>query len=139
MRNIIIVISLFLTSCLTISQFDQHSYIQTTSLKVDVLNLMNVAENDFTSNRKQIETVIVQMDKVYEYEKNRPKNSLTIQLWDKLRDSTGHLFGGFISRWERDGTLRPAFIKESKLQVSEAFDIIAQLESKKIKPKQANR
>lgn len=139
MRYIIIVTFFLLTSCITTSQFDQHAYIQTTSLKVDAINLMNLAENDFTSNRKQIQTVIIQMDKVYEYEKNRPNNSLTIQLWDKLRDSTGHLFGGFISRWERDGTLRPTFIKESKLQVSEAFDIIAQLESKKIKPKQANR
>lgn len=139
MRYIIIVLFSLLTSCLTISQFDQHAYIQTTSLKVDALNLMNLAVDDFTSNKKQIETVIVQMDKVYEYERNRPKNSLTIQLWDKLRDSTGHLFGGFIARWEREGTLMPVFIQESKRQVGEAFEIIAQLESKKIKPKQATR
>lgn len=126
-------------SCASISQFDQHAYIQTTSAKVDVLDIMNLAVGDYSNHKSEIAEVILKLDKVYEYERNRPKNTLTIQLWDKIRDTAGHLFGGFVARWEREGKLKPVFIQESKKQVGEAFDIIAQLESKKIKPKQVNR
>lgn len=128
-----------LLGCASISQFDQHAYIQTTSAKVDVLYLMNLAVDDYSTHKSEVADVTLKLDKVYEYERNRPRNTLTIQLWDRIRDTTGHLFGGFVARWEREGKLKPVFIQESKKQVGEAFDIIAQLESKKIKPKQVNR
>lgn len=129
---------LLLTGCKSMSQFDQHVYVQTTSVKVDALSVMDLAVEDYSSHQQEVKQMIVNIDKIYEYERNRKNNEITLKLWDKLRDTSGHLFGGFVKRWKTDGKLRPVFIQESKKQVGEAFDILAQLESKKIRHKQVN-
>ncbi len=123
--------------CASISHYDQYVYTQTTSIKVDVWNVMDLATEDFASHQQEVKQVMTNIDKTYEYERNRKNNDITLKLWDKLKDSTGHLFSGFVKRWKNEGKLRPVFIQESKKEVGEAFDVIAQLESKKIKPKQA--
>lgn len=120
-------------SCASISKFDQYAYAQTTSIKVDALTVMSLATDDYFSCSNKVQDLEVNLQKVYEYEKNRPKNEITIKLWDKLLAKNGHLLGGFIERWKKDKTLNGAFISESKEQVSEAFDQISGLESKKIK------
>jgi outer membrane murein-binding lipoprotein Lpp len=133
---IILFFALVLFGCVTTARFDQHVYIQTTSAKVDALNVMDLATEDYSSHQLEVKQVITNIEKTYEYERNRKNNEITIKLWNKLKDTSGHLFGGFVKRWKNEMKLRPVFIQESKKQVSEAFDIIAQLESKKIKPKQ---
>lgn len=125
-----------LAGCVTTARFDQHVYIQTTSIKVDALNVMDQAIEDYSYHQNEVKQVIADLEKTYEYERNRKNNEITIKLWGKLKDTSGHLLGGFIKRWKDEKKLRPVFIQESKKQVGEAFDIIAQLESKKIKPKQ---
>jgi outer membrane murein-binding lipoprotein Lpp len=135
--QVLVLLSLLvLAGCVTTSRFDQHVYIQTTSIKVDALNVMDMAVEDYTSHHSEVRQVLTDLEKTYEYERNRKNNEITIKLWDKLKDTSGHLFGGFVKRWKNEKKLRPVFIQESKKQVGEAFDIIAQLESKKIKPKQ---
>jgi len=126
-----------LASCVAISHYDQYAYTQTTSLKVDALNVMDLATEDYSAHQQEVKQATTNLDKIYEYERNRKNNDITIQLWNNLKDTSGHLFIGFIRRWKGEGKLRPAFIQESKKQVGEAFDIIAQLESKKITSKQA--
>lgn len=122
-----------LYSCASISHFDQYAYAQTTSIKVDALNTMAFATSDYTSYTQKVQDLETNLQKLYEYEKNRPKNELSIKLWNKLLNKEGHLFGGFIERWKKEGKLNTAFISESKEQVSEAFDQISGLESNKIK------
>lgn len=128
-------IILFIGSCTSVSTFNQHAYEKTTAVKVDALTLMSIATEDYSSHLSEIKGVLVALDKVYEYEKNRPKNTYTIKLWDKLLDTSGHLFGGFIIKWRHEQKMNSYFINESKKQVGEAFDVIAQLESKKTNPK----
>jgi hypothetical protein len=70
---------------------------------------------------------------VYEYEKNRPKNEITLKMWDVILNPDGHLLGGFIKRWKNEKKLNAVFIQEEKKMVGEAFDQIAGLESHKIK------
>jgi hypothetical protein len=120
--------------CATISQFDQHAYIQTTSLKVDALHVMGLATNDYTAHVQDVETFELNLQKLYEYEKNRPKNDITIEMWDKLMNPEGHLLGGFIKRWKEENKLGSIYVQEAQLLVGKAFDQIAGLESKKIKP-----
>jgi len=123
--------------CASTAHYDQYVYIQTTSAKVDALNVMDLATDEYSSHQQEVKQVVTSIDKIYEYERNRKNNDVTIKLWGKLKDTSGHLFSGFINRWEKEGKLRPVFIQESKKEVGESFDVIAQLESKKIKPKQA--
>jgi hypothetical protein len=127
---------LMLTACgTTISSYDQQAYTQTTSLKVDALNLMDSAGDNYEKQAAAVRNLQINLQKAYEYEKNRPKNDVTVRLWDKLLDKNGHLLGGFIERWKAEKRLGSTFISNYKDQVGETFDMISGLESKKIKDK----
>jgi hypothetical protein len=125
-------------ACSTISQFDQYAYTQTTSIKIDAINIMDSATGNFQLHKAEVIKIITAINKIYEYEKHRPKNTITEKMWNEVKDSSGHLFGGYIKRWEKQGTLNHTFIQEAKTLVSQSFDQIAQLESKKIKPSQVS-
>ncbi len=134
-RNLtMLVVLLSLAACATISSFDQYAYTRTTSLKVDALNTMSLATEDYTTNEKTVQDLQTNLQKVYEYEKNRPKNEITLKMWDKILDANGHLLCGFIKRWQTEKKLNAVFVQEEKKLVGEAFDQIAGLESHKIKP-----
>lgn len=133
-KTIAFIFSLFaFVGCATISSFDQQAYIYTTSVKVDALNVMDLATNNYATQSEKVKELQTQIQKIYEYEKNRPKNEITLKQWDILLNPEGHLLGGFIKRWETQNTLSKTFINETKKLVDKAFDQIAGLESKKIK------
>lgn len=129
-----VIMGLWLTACATISKFDQYAYMQTTSLKVDALALMGRAGESYGLHQQDVAQVKTALDKMYEYEKNRPKNEITEKMWSVLTDTTGHLYGGFIKRWQKEDKLDTAFIRISKDLVGRSFDQISGLESGKIKP-----
>jgi hypothetical protein len=126
-------VTLTAASCATISRFDQYAYAQTTSLKVDALSLMGSATDSFPVHAAEAAQVQTTLNKLVEYEKNRPKNAITEKMWSLMSDSTGHLYAGFMSRWEKEGRLDTAFIRISKDLVGQSFDQISQLESGKIR------
>src|SRR6185312_7942188 len=112
----IFIISICLYSCApTISTFDQYAYTQTTSLKVDVLNVMDQAVESYASHAKDVEQVNIELMKNIEYEKHRAKNQITIDMynimWKMLNDNTSITIGhdtfqhGFFSRWQNKNTL----------------------------------
>lgn len=129
---------IFLYGCSTISRFDQYAYTQATSIKVDALNVMDLAIENYTNHLQEVSQVNNEIEKIYEYEKNRPKNDITTKMWQKMEDSTGYLYGGFIHRWKTEGKLSHAFVANEKELIGESFDQIAGLESKKIKPTSIN-
>ncbi len=133
-----LIVVLIHTGCYSISKFDQYAYSQTTTIKVDALNIMGYATDSFSIHQFDIQKVQTEIDKIYEYEKNRPKNIISEKMWTVLKDSSGHLFGGFIARWKKEGKLDETFIKESQSIIATSFDQISQLESGKIKPQQLN-
>lgn len=119
--------------CASISSFDQYAYVQATALKVDALNLMDLSTEDYSSHEKEAKEVLTKMLKAYEYEKHRPKNQITTQMWDMLMDTSKHLLGGFIKRWKEKGKLSKFSVDEEKKLIAFDFDQIAELESRKIK------
>lgn len=129
----LMVVILSFAGCVSISSFDQYAYAQTTSVKVDALEIMDLATDDYGTHKSSVKEFQTKLKKVYEYEKNRPKNDITVKLWDKLLDTNGHLLGGFLNWWEKENKLNETFVKEEKRIVDKAFDQIAGLESKKIK------
>jgi hypothetical protein len=120
----------------TIAQYDQYAYTQATSIKVDALNTMTLASDDFTTHQKEVNDLNSEIQKIYEYDKNRPKNGITTKQWEILIDSSGNLLGGFLTKWKREGKQSAMFITEKKTQISAAFDQIIQLEIAKTKPTQ---
>lgn len=129
---------IILSGCATIAKYDQYAYSQATSIKVDALNLMDSATDNYQHHQPEIAQVINAIDKIYEYKRNRPKNLISEKMWFMIRDTSGHLYGGFIKRWQREGTLDKVFIQQSKLLIGQSFDQISQLESGKIKPSQVS-
>jgi hypothetical protein len=117
--------------------FDQYAYTQVTSVKVDALNLMDLATEEYSTHASEIKAVKTELQKAYEYEKHRSNNEETLKIWSAIMDSSEHTFGGFIARWETKKTLKKAYIEDKKKQVDEAFDKIADLEGRKAKPNHA--
>jgi hypothetical protein len=117
-----------------ISTFDQAAYSQVTSLKVDALYLMDKSTEDYATHETEVTALQLKVSKAIEYDKHRSHNTITNKMWDILNDPDGHLFGGFIVKWKKDGKENQTYITEKKKQIGESFDQIAELESKKIKP-----
>ncbi len=122
-----------------ISPYDQFAYAQTTAVKVDVLNLMDKSDESYTSHGKEVEKVTGDLMKVIEYERHRINNGITVRMWGRMLDSTGQngIVGRYLASWKKNGTKLPDMITESKQQVSQGFDLIADLESQKIKESDA--
>lgn len=133
-RSFIAVALLALVACAAnISPYSQRAYEQATSLKVDALALMNKATEPYSRHQAKVEALKLDLDKAYEFAAGRPKNEHSTRQWEILRDPERHLLGGFLKRWEAapGGQLSPAFVKEARTIVSQAFDTIIQLESGK--------
>lgn len=114
----------------TIAMYDQYAYSRVTSLKVDALELMEKAGQDYEENLKEIRDVDIMFQKVLEYEKHRPKNEIVSAMWTKLYDPKSNLYGGFIDRWKQKGKLEGSFIDDQKRIIGLSFDQIAELQSK---------
>jgi hypothetical protein len=131
--SLLFTVLLWLGSCKTISVFDQYAYAQATALKVDAMNLMDKATTTYTSQQAEVDAVLTRLEKAYEYELHRPKNVITVKMWELLKNPERNLFGGFVKRWKDQSQLSATFIGEAKIQVAQAFDMIVELESEKIK------
>lgn len=122
-----------LSSCNTALYFDQYAYKESISVKVDALALMDKANEDYLKHRDNVEKIKLAMLKIYEYEKYRPNNIESNKMWAIMINPDKHLFFGFLNLWQEKSSLSEVFIRESKNQMEEAFDLIIKFEKKKIK------
>ena len=139
-RNLIAVsVCVFLAGCALIAHYDQVAYEHATSAKVDTLVLMDKAAGSYDDHQKEIEALVTELNKAYEYDRGRSLNKITIAQWDVLRDPNRNLVGGFLKMWKAKGSLSATFIAEKKLQIGDAFDQIIALESGKQKPSEVKQ
>lgn len=135
LKLVLALVTLLVLSCAPLmSTFDQASYAQVTSLKVDALALIDKSTEDYTAHVAEVNALKLELDKAIEYDKHRPHNDITNEMWNLMSDTTGHLLGGFFVKWKHDGKERPAQVTNLKKIVGDNFDRIADLEIKKIKP-----
>ncbi len=111
-----------------ISPFDQYAYLQTTSIKVDAEDVVQLATGDYGSHQRELSELNKEIRKIYEYDKNRPKNEKTVQQWDFLLDPKGGLLGGFLKQWKDQGRLDSVYVAEKVVQIGRGFDQIIYLE-----------
>jgi hypothetical protein len=134
-RNVTAVAAcLALAACSVIAHYDRVAYEHATSAKVDTLALIDKATGSYDERQKEIEALVTELNKAYEYDRGRQLNKITVAQWDILRDPNRNLVGGFLKMWKAKGTLSATFIAEKKRQIADAFDQIIQLESGKLKP-----
>lgn len=127
-------LSLALWSCASISVFSPEAYKQAVDLKVESLELMSFATEPYTDYEEGAMILKTELRKAYEFSKGRPDNEISTEQWELLIDEEGNLLGGFLKRWEAEGTLSEMFVSEMQTLVSDAFDTIIGLESGKIDP-----
>ena len=128
-------IAMLTTACESVKTaiFDQYSYQKTTELKVETSNLMDKATNPYKDHKEEVEKLLVDIQKLMEYEKNKPNNEITFAMWQLLNNKEKNLLAGFFKRWEEKETFSPVFLEEFKNQVLEALDLLIQYEIKKDK------
>jgi len=123
-----------ISSCSSISVFNPEAYKQAVDLKVESINLMSFATMPYTDFEDNIDFLDTELSKAYEFSKGRPDNEISTKQWEILINPDGNLLGGFLKRWEEEGTLSQMFVTEMQTLVSDAFDTIIGLESGKIDP-----
>ena len=129
-----LVFSLTIWSCSSISVFSPEAYKQAVELKVESLELMSFATSPYEDNEESVTYLKTELRKAYEFAVGRPNNELSTEQWEILINEEGNLLGGFLKRWEAEGTLSEMFVTEMQTLVSDAFDTIIGLESGKINP-----
>jgi hypothetical protein len=129
-----LIISLIIWSCSSISVFSPEAYKQAVDLKVESLELMSFATSSYEDNEESVTYLKTELRKAYEFALGRPNNELSTEQWEILINEEGNLLGGFLKRWEAEGTLSEMFVTEMQTLVSDAFDTIIGLESGKINP-----
>jgi len=131
---IAITLSMIVWSCASISVFSPEAYKQAVDLKVESLNVMSFATMPYADYEEEVIYLNTELDKAFEFSKGRPDNEISTEQWDILINKEGNLLGGFLKRWETEGSLSEMFITEMQILVSDAFDTIIGLESGKIDP-----
>ena len=131
----LLVTFVLLTSCKSLKTaiYDQHSYEQSISLKVDALDLMSKAHQPYVDHENEINNYLKEFKKLKEYEKNKENNEFSYEMLQLIGDPEKNLLGGFFKRWKTKKTISDFMIKEPKIQVEEAFDILIKYESNKNK------
>lgn len=136
MKKIIFLATIIFTISCTSTKtaiFDHYSYQKTTEIKVESNFLLGKANENFENHKVAIEKLNMNLEKMVEYEKNKPNNEITFAMWKVLNDKEKNLLAGFLKKWEEKGKLSPIFIEEAQKQTNEALDLIIQYETKKDK------
>ncbi|MES1215311.1 MAG: hypothetical protein ABUT20_07335, partial [Bacteroidota bacterium] len=131
-------------SCKTlITTYDPYSYTQLSSLKVEVLNVMSKATEDYSEHSNEVEAIGIKIQKAYEYDTHKPKNEIMAKMWkflyesllsDEMEGITGHQHKkGFFNKWKAEKKESDFFVDEASSKIiAPMFDLILELESKKL-------
>lgn len=129
-------ISFFSCNSLKTAVYDQYSYQQDISLKIETKNLLRHGTEEFSLYEDKIEGLLMEMEKMEEYEKNKPDNIISYKMWQLMTDVDKNSVAGLFKKWKENQQLSPAFLKEATQQISEAFDALIKYEISKNEEKE---
>ena len=114
-------------SCAT---YDTYSYDQTVKLKNETIQLMEAGNESYSLHSNNVDGLRAKIDSLYNYEKSRNNNLVSVKMWEILKKDNGLVFG-FFQRWKASNSLNQFFIREAVKQTSISFDEIIQTEENK--------
>ncbi len=123
---LLVVVTFLLVSCqsLKTAVYDQYSYQQAISLKVESDAIIDQATTSFSDHENPVATLRMDLKKLVEYEKNKPNNSISYAMLQLMANEDRNLLAGFLKRWEDEEQLSKTFTNEAKAQIMKAFDLI---------------
>jgi hypothetical protein len=125
-------LALFAVACTPlIAGYSLEAYQNATSLKAETVALINQAQEPFPQHAQEVRALRVRLAAAREFTAGMPRNRLSTAQWDIMNNPTGGLAGGFLARWERDGTLGAGVIREQSAVIARSFDHIICLEANK--------
>lgn len=118
-----------IAACRTISPYSAQAYEYAVTLKVESIELMGKATEPYEDHAGEVDDLTTRINVAYEHAKGRERNELATRQWEILKDPERRLLGGFLARWEEQGTMSAVFVEEAQGLVSDAFDTIIDLEN----------
>ncbi|RMH36424.1 MAG: hypothetical protein D6690_05835 [Nitrospirae bacterium] len=99
-------------------------------LKNEALALIEKATDPPAAHLGEIQALRQKLAAALEEEKQRSgPDAVSVKQWELLADPNGNLLGGFLTKWETEGTGRsPEFLAGVKQLVGQAFDQIIKLQ-----------
>jgi len=115
-----------------ISGYDLDAYKNATSLKARSLSVIDLAEKPYSANAVKVDSLMVDIDKAYEFSAGISNNDISAEQWSRIRDPRENFVGGFIEFWKSQGKgVSAGFRTEAKIGIGKAFDYIICLEANK--------
>ena len=125
---------LMMASCTSISPYNETAYKYATSIKASSLQLLDKAQSTtYSANEKDIDALMLESRKAYEYALQRPNNEDSSDQWKIVLDPEESGLAGFMKKWKKDKQLNAQFVQFAKKEISTQFDQISALESGKVK------
>ncbi|MCO4292642.1 hypothetical protein NF867_07200 [Solitalea sp. MAHUQ-68] len=131
--KLLLALLFFISSCSPlIAPYNEHVYRELASLKVETTTLIGKATEEYSTHEGEVQTLDKDLNKLYEYIKALPKNTEATKMMEIMIKGDGR-WGGIKNVWKTKGKLSPAAVTEFQNEVTEGFDDMIELESKKIK------
>lgn len=126
---------IFLSGCANlISNFDQNSYQNAASFKMQSLALIDKSNESSSFHQEDIVNLQDKLSFALAYEKGKGKAGLiTYKQWDILANPSGSLLGSYLDLWKNGAVFSPEYISEKRIQINDGWDEIINLESSKTK------
>ncbi len=120
------------TACVHLAGYDQKAYENATSLKAQTLALLDrsTAES-FDQTPNSVNALRVELSAAYEYANGIQYNNEAAKNWRDLIGDEDTMINGWLSLWQRQGSLSQIFAGELRATIAEGFDLIICLEANK--------
>ena len=126
--SLVIVVLITLGGCKT--YYDAYSHQETIDVKNQTLVLMDSSVNKYSNYELKIDSLKIRITKLYDYQKTRENNDVTVQMWRTLLRDNG-TFYGFFDYWRNKDSITSGYLKFIKPQMSNSFNKIIELEAAK--------
>ncbi|MFT3687802.1 hypothetical protein [Paenirhodobacter sp.] len=106
------------------SPFSEQAYRNATSLKARSLALVVSSDEPFLERRKEVASLLTDIDSAYEYARGLPRNEVVTEQWRMIRDPNAGLVGTFAAEWARRERFGSVFREEFAGEIAFAFDTL---------------
>ncbi|MET0308270.1 MAG: hypothetical protein ABW023_06140 [Sphingomonas sp.] len=116
----------------TIAAYNVETYRAATTLKLETDTVLQKASEPFAAHESEVTALESKLKAATDLAAAIPSNGNAAAQWRIMSDPAGHMAGGTLARWRRDGTLGAGFLTEQRPQIAEGFDYIICLELNKL-------